>query len=111
MLRAPRVLLLDEATASVDHAADERIQRAIRGAMRQTTLLTVAHRLHTVLDHDRVLVLADGSCQEIGTPYELLERPGSALSELVDSVGGRTAARLRAIAKKAHDAKTKAAMD
>ena len=98
MLRAPRLLVLDEATASVDHLADERIQRAIRGAMRSTTLLTVAHRLHTVMDYDRILVLSDGKCAEIGVPHALLQEPASSLSQLVDLIGGEVGFKLRDIA-------------
>ena len=100
MLRAPRLLVLDEATASVDHLADERIQRAIRGAMRSTTLLTVAHRLHTVMDYDRILVLSDGKCTEIGAPHALLQEPASSLSELVDLIGGEVGLKLRDIARR-----------
>jgi ABC-type multidrug transport system fused ATPase/permease subunit len=101
LLRSPRVLLLDEATASIDHAADERIQRAIRTAMDTTTLLTVAHRLQTVLDYDTILCMADGRCVERDTPHSLLERHDSMLSTMVGSLGPRTAARLRRIARKA----------
>lgn len=100
MLRAPRLLVLDEATASVDHLADERIQRAIRGAMRSTTLLTVAHRLHTVMDYDRILVLSDGKCAEIGVPHALLQEPASSLSQLVDLIGGEVGLKLRDIARR-----------
>lgn len=101
LLRSPRILLLDEATASIDHAADERIQRAIRTAMASTTLLTVAHRLQTVLDYDQIVCMANGKCVEAGTPHSLLSKPQSMLSETVDSLSGRAAARLRAIASKA----------
>ena len=103
LLRSPRVLLLDEATASVDHAADERIQRAIRTAMRATTLLTVAHRLQTVVDYDTILVMGGGKCIEQGSPHQLLQRPESALGTIVSSIGARTAARLCAIAKAAEE--------
>jgi ABC-type multidrug transport system fused ATPase/permease subunit len=105
-LRSPKVLLLDEATASIDHAADAGIQRAIRTAMGEVTLLTIAHRLHTVVDYERILVMSAGRCAEAGGPHELLSREGSALGALVDAVGGATALRLRAIAAEAHAART-----
>ena len=65
---------------SIDHAADARIQSALRTTMRETTLLTVAHRLHTVVDYDRILVLSAGRCVEAGAPHE---RPGLLLLDCV----------------------------
>ena len=105
LLRRPKVLVLDEATASIDHAADERIQRVVREEMAATTLLTIAHRLHTVMDYDRVAVIAAGRCAELGRPHELLEKPSSQLSVLVDAIGGRAAARLRDLAREAAEAR------
>ena len=51
---------MDEATASVDFATDEAIQKAIRAEFKSSTLLTIAHRLSSVIDYDRLLVLSDG---------------------------------------------------
>mmetsp|Transcript_20909 Transcript_20909/g.63967 ORF Transcript_20909/g.63967 Transcript_20909/m.63967 type:complete len:464 (-) Transcript_20909:383-1774(-) len=101
-LRRPRVLLLDEATASIDHAADQRIQRAIRSAMAEVTLLTIAHRLHTVIDYQRIVVMDTGRCVEAAPPHVLLTDPGSALSTLVDAMGASTAATLRELAADAY---------
>jgi len=73
LLRQPRVLVLDEATASIDNETDALIQTMIRTEFKSATVLTVAHRLHTIMDSDRVLVLDDGRVAEFDTPQALLE--------------------------------------
>ena len=59
---------MDEATASVDFATDEAIQAATRSEFKSSTLLTIAHRLSSVIDYDRLLVLSDGKVAEFDTP-------------------------------------------
>jgi ABC-type multidrug transport system fused ATPase/permease subunit len=72
ILSRPKLLLLDEATSSVDKDTDILIQKSIREEFSNTTILVVAHRLSTVMDFDRILVLKDGTAAEFGTPKELL---------------------------------------
>lgn len=67
------MLILDEATSAVDMETDTLIQRSIREEFQNTTLLVVAHRLSTVADFDRILVMSDGVASEFGSPRELLE--------------------------------------
>ena len=74
ILSRPKVLLLDEATSAVDMSTDKLIQRSIRDEFTNTTLLVIAHRLSTVADFDRILVMKDGKNAEFGTPRELLEK-------------------------------------
>lgn len=72
LLRHPQILVLDEATSNVDNATDSLIQKTIRTAFRDCTVLTIAHRLHTIIDSDRILLLDAGYLKEFDTPAELL---------------------------------------
>ena len=85
ILRAPRVLVLDEATASIDNETDELVQAAIRSEFSRCTVLTIAHRLHTIADSDRVLVLDAGEVREFAPPAELLADPNGAFRGMVDA--------------------------
>lgn len=79
LLRAPhsRILVLDEATAAVDADTDMRIQQSIREHFSHCTVLTIAHRLNTILDYDRVLVMEQGRVKEFDSPQTLLSNPDS----------------------------------
>ncbi|XP_017116909.1 probable multidrug resistance-associated protein lethal(2)03659 [Drosophila elegans] len=72
ILRENRILVMDEATANVDPQTDALIQATIRNKFRDCTVLTIAHRLNTIMDSDKVLVLDAGQIVEFGSPYELL---------------------------------------
>ncbi|CAB3257407.1 unnamed protein product [Arctia plantaginis] len=72
-----RVLILDEATANVDTETDKHIQRTIRSKFAHSTVLTIAHRLNTVMDYDRVIVMDKGRVAESGHPFELLTQTSS----------------------------------
>ncbi|GAQ87187.1 ATP-binding cassette transporter subfamily C [Klebsormidium nitens] len=72
LLRNSRVVVMDEATAAVDHDTDQLIQAAVRDVFDNCTVLTIAHRLETIIDCDRVLVLAKGQLAEFDTPVNLL---------------------------------------
>jgi len=73
LLRKAKVLVLDEATSNVDTASDALIQETVRAAFADCTVLTIAHRLHSILDSDRILVLEDGRVKEFDTPENLLQ--------------------------------------
>ncbi|KAL5968006.1 Canalicular multispecific organic anion transporter 2 [Taenia solium] len=77
LLRQSRVLVLDEATAAVDPQTDQLIQRTVRNEFASSTVLTIAHRLDTIIDYDRIMVLDAGRLIEMGTPKELAGRSGS----------------------------------
>ncbi|XP_037043483.1 multidrug resistance-associated protein 1-like [Bradysia coprophila] len=73
LLRKTKVLILDEATAAVDLETDELIQRTIRTEFNDCTILTIAHRLNTIMDSDKVIVLDKGQISEFASPMELLQ--------------------------------------
>ncbi|KAJ7320468.1 hypothetical protein JRQ81_019979 [Phrynocephalus forsythii] len=76
LLRKTKVLILDEATASVDIETDNLVQSTIRREFHNCTVLTIAHRLHSIMDSDRVLVLDSGRIAEFDTPDRLLKQKG-----------------------------------
>ncbi|KAJ3077921.1 hypothetical protein HDU99_000892, partial [Rhizoclosmatium hyalinum] len=98
MLLRPKILLIDEATASVDIKTDAAIQKALRSSFSSSTILCVAHRLLTIIDYDRVLVLKDGQVSEFDTPDTLFKNPDSLFSDLVNETGPEMAAYLKRLA-------------
>jgi ABC-type multidrug transport system fused ATPase/permease subunit len=84
LLRKSKLLVMDEATASIDNATDATIQKMIRENFRDATVLTIAHRLNTILDSDRVLVLDDGRVAEFDAPDVLMEEEDSLFRIMVE---------------------------
>ena len=82
MLRQTKITILDEATSSVDVSTDALIQKAVRAAFAGSTVLTIAHRLNTILDYDKMLVLHNGRLLEYDTPSALLADESSAFYSL-----------------------------
>ena len=78
---------------------DAMIQETIRDQFKDCTVLTVAHRLHTVMDSDKILVLDDGEVVEFNSPGKLLEIPDGHLSQLVDQTGPSAKRKLSQMAK------------
>ncbi|KAK4416113.1 ABC transporter C family member 9 [Sesamum alatum] len=90
LLKKSSILVLDEATASVDSATDGVIQKIISQEFKDRTVVTIAHRIHTVIDSDFVLVLSDGRIAEYDTPAKLLERENSFFSKLIKEYSMRS---------------------
>jgi ATP-binding cassette subfamily B protein len=93
VLADPAILILDEATSSVDTRTEVQIQRAMKNLMRGRTSFVIAHRLSTIRDADHILVMDEGDIVEQGTHRELLEKKGF-YAELYNSqfVGNSVAA-------------------
>ena len=82
LLQNKKIIVLDEATANVDYKTDQILQNIIRTSFKDRTLLTIAHRLDTVLDYDRIMVLDGGRMVEFDEPSILLQRKSSHFSKL-----------------------------
>nr|CAD7458628.1 unnamed protein product [Timema tahoe] len=94
-----RILVLDEATANVDPQTDALIQHTIRRKFEECTVLTIAHRLHTVMDSDRVLVMDAGTMVEFDHPRNLLSNPQGYFSQMVEQTGSTMETSLRKVAE------------
>ncbi|KAG1666954.1 hypothetical protein FOA52_004237 [Chlamydomonas sp. UWO 241] len=101
MLRKSRILMMDEATASIDLESDEAIQRAMRFMFAECTMLTIAHRLNTIMDSDQVVVLESGLVVEHGEPHALLQDHTGAFGSFVDQTGRSSSRHLRSLASSA----------
>ncbi|KAF9576697.1 hypothetical protein EC968_005470 [Mortierella alpina] len=87
LLRKTKVLILDEATAAVDVETDDLIQKTIRREFKDRTVLTIAHRIKTVMDSDKILVLEKGRVQEFEAPKILLQNHDSLFYQLAEQAG------------------------
>ncbi|KAI6212798.1 hypothetical protein M3Y94_00071600 [Aphelenchoides besseyi] len=87
LLRTTSILVLDEATAAVDLQTDALVQQTIRDHFAHCTVLTIAHRLHTILDYDRVLVMQSGRVAEFDSPTALLAQPNGVFREFAQAAG------------------------
>ncbi|KAI2486583.1 Canalicular multispecific organic anion transporter 1 [Pyrenophora tritici-repentis] len=91
MLRKDKatVVIMDEATSNLDATTDAHVQRLLRSNFPHHTLISVAHKLDTILDFDKVVVMNKGQLVEYGAPYKLLERQGSWFKSLYEDVARR----------------------
>jgi ABC-type multidrug transport system fused ATPase/permease subunit len=105
MLNPSRLLLLDEATAALDTDTDAAVQRVLRTHFSERTIITIAHRLDTIIDSDRILVMDAGRVAEFDTPHALLTRPNSIFARLCEQTGAQFDA-LCAAAARHHAAMT-----
>jgi len=98
ILKRTKLLLMDEATASVDYATDELIGKTIRQEFADSTILTIAHRLRTIIDYDKVIILDEGKILEYDKPFTLLSDPSSKFHTLCKATGRNEFATLKRLA-------------
>ena len=87
IVRDPAILVLDEATASVDWDTDRLIQETVRTKFKGSTVLVIAHRLGPIIDTHKVMVLSRGELREFSSPAELLRSPDSYFSKMISEYG------------------------
>ncbi|GET01001.1 multidrug resistance-associated protein 4 isoform X1 [Rhizophagus clarus] len=98
LLKKTNILVLDEATSAVDLQTDVIIQETIKKNFADYTVLTIAHRLNTIMEADRILCLNEGRVVEFDTPFNLLNNPEGFFYQLVDHSGPEVATKLKQIA-------------
>ncbi|KAJ8954554.1 hypothetical protein NQ318_000788 [Aromia moschata] len=103
IIRNNKILVMDEATANIDPQTDALIQTTIRRKFADCTVLTIAHRLHTIMDSDKVLVMDAGQVCEFDHPYKLLLKPSGIFHGLVLETGKAMAENLTSIAKQNYE--------
>ncbi|XP_039166940.1 ABC transporter C family member 2-like [Eucalyptus grandis] len=97
LLRRSKILVLDEATAAVDVRTDALIQKTIHEEFNYCTMLIIAHRVNTIIDTNRILVLDAGQVAEHDTPENLMSNEASAFSNMVQSTSSANAQYLRGL--------------
>ena len=87
ILQKSKIVVIDEATSFIDNETDDKIQRVIMEEFKMSTVITIAHRLNTIMKSERILVLDDGEVKEFDTPSILLQQTDSFFSALVKTWG------------------------
>ncbi|XP_044019437.1 probable multidrug resistance-associated protein lethal(2)03659 [Aphidius gifuensis] len=102
IIKNNKILILDEATANVDSKTDELIQKTIRKKFTDCTVVTIAHRLNTVMDSDKILVMDAGRVVEFDRPQVLLQNSHGAFTNMINQTGETMANSLRNLARDKH---------
>ena len=74
IIRKNKIIIMDEATSCLDYNSEQLIQKAILSTLKDSTIITVVHRIKTILEYDRILVFEQGKLTEQGSPKELIEK-------------------------------------
>lgn len=100
LMRNVKICVLDEPTSNIDALTDVRIQTLLRDRLVGATVLTIAHRLYTIANHDRIAVMDSGTLAQIGTPLDLLADQKGKFYQMASELGAVELATLRATAAK-----------
>jgi len=110
ILRKNKVVILDEATANIDIETEQTIQKLIHEEFKDCTMLTIAHRLQTIIKSDRVMVMSFGKVAEYDSPANLMKNPKSHFTKLINGISeqekDKEAAKEREEAAKEDDQKS-----
>ena len=101
LLRNSKILLMDEATASIDEKTDNLIQKMIKEDFKNTTIITIAHRLNTIIHYDRLLVIDMGKIIEFDSPINLMQNENGLFYKMVNVQGKEFAKKMENLAKEA----------
>ena len=82
ILRKSKIIIMDEATASIDYKTEEMIQKAINELLNESTLITIAHRIKTIINYDKIMTLDNGKIIDFDTPKNLINDKTSLFYEL-----------------------------
>jgi len=86
ILKSNKIVLLDEATSNIDVVTEQRIQALIKNEFKTATMITVAHRLNTIISSDRIMMLDKGKNAEMGSPKELMADPNSGFNKYLEDI-------------------------
>jgi len=86
VLRKNKIVILDEATANIDIVTEEKIQKLMKKSFANATVFTIAHRINTIINSDRVMVLDAGKCIEYDNPQKLSKDPKSEFAQLISEI-------------------------
>ena len=87
IIKKPKILLMDEATANIDTYTDALIQKLVRDEFEDTTVITIAHRIETIITYDRLIIMKNGEIVETGSPRELIEDQDSHFTNMIKGAG------------------------
>lgn len=96
-----KFLVLDEATSNVDMRTDNFIQKVLKTKFKDTTVITIAHRLNTIADYDKIIVMSKQKVVEFGSPHELIST-GGVFCDMVSHTG-KNAHKIKRIAREKHE--------